>query len=96
MTRILTAAAAIAFGAACIAAPAAAQTIRVSTLGKTNAEVKADIRAAARAVCWENYASMPLPLEAYGACVDAQVRAAKAQLRAGVPYAVLSTDAILG
>ena len=92
MTRFLAFAAA----AALIAAPAAAQTIRVSTAGKTTAEINADIRAAAREVCWENYASMPLPLEAYGACVSGMVKQAKAQLSQGAPYAVLSTDALLG
>ena len=92
MSRILTVAAV----AGLIAAPAAAQTIRVSTAGKTTAEIQADIRAAAREVCWENYTSMPLPLEAYGACVSAQVRSAKAQLRHGLPYAVVSTELILG
>jgi len=96
MTRFLTIAAAALLGAGLIAAPAAAQSIRISTTGKTTAEVQADIRTAAREVCWQNYTSMPLPLEAYGACVSAQVKAAKAQLRAGAPYAVLSTDAILG
>ena len=74
---------------------AAAQTIRISTVGKTTAEIHADIRAAAREVCWDNYMSMPMPLEAYSACVSAQVRSAKAQLNHGMPYALLSTDTIL-
>ena len=95
MIRFLTLAAAVALGAGLIAAPAAAQTIRVSTAGKTAAELRADIHAAAREVCWQNYTSMPMPLEAYSACVSAQVRNAKAQLRAGTPYALMSTDTIL-
>jgi hypothetical protein len=86
---------AVAAVAGLIAVPAAAQTIRVSTTGKTTAEIQADIRAAAHEVCWANYAAMPMPLEAYGACVSAQVRSAKAQLRTGMPYAVLNTETIL-
>lgn len=94
MNRILIAAVPVLLGAALIAAPAAAQTIRITTAGKTTAELTTEIRAAAREVCWANYNTMPMPLEAYGACVSAQLKSAKAQLHNG-GYALLSTDTIL-
>jgi hypothetical protein len=91
MLRLLTATAALAL----LAAPVSAQTIRIPVAGKTTAELHADIRTAAREVCWANYHAMPMPLDAYGACISGQVRAAKAQLRAGAPYAMLSTETVL-
>ena len=90
MTRLLTAAAAVAL----IAAPAAAQTIRITTAGKSTVELSTEIRAAAREVCWANYSAMPMPLEAISSCVSAQVKSAQAQLTSG-GQALLSTDTIL-
>ena len=95
MIRNLTAATALALlGAAVIAAPASAQTIRISTVGKSTAQVTQEIRAAAREVCWTAYAAMPTPLTAYGACVSGQVKSAKAQLK-GASYAQLSSENLL-
>lgn len=95
MIRNLTAAAALALlGAAVLAAPASAQTIHISTTGKSNAQVSQEIRAAAREVCWTAYTAMPTPLSAYGACVSGQVKSAQAQLKAA-SYAQLSSDTVL-
>jgi hypothetical protein len=95
MTRNLTAATVLALlGAAVIAAPASAQTIRITTVGKSTAQLSQEIRAAAREVCWTAYTAMPTPLSAYSACVDGQVKSAKAQLK-GASLAQLSTDNLL-
>ena len=96
MIRNLTAATVLALlGAAVIAAPASAQTIRISTAGKSTVQLSEEIRAAAREVCWTSYTAMPTPLAAYGACVSGQVKSAKAQLRTGATVAKLSSETLL-
>jgi len=94
MHRKLSAAFALALLGAASAAPVSAQTIRIATAGKTTVQLKEEIRAAAREVCWASYNSMPTPLEAYGACVSAQVKAATAQLRSGSAVAQITTDSL--
>jgi len=75
MIRILT----IAAAAMLIAAPANAQTLRVSTAGKTPAQLHIDITKAAKTVC--NIASVGATFarEMYADCYKAAVSNAVAQ-----------------
>ena len=65
-TIVLSAVAAIT-----LAAPAQAQSIRVATAGKTDAQVQADLTRAVRAVCFKATRMETLSLDAYGRCVKA-------------------------
>jgi hypothetical protein len=65
-TIVLSAVAAIA-----ITAPAQAQSVRISLVGKTEAQIQADVQRAARAVCFKATRSETLALEAFGRCVKA-------------------------
>jgi hypothetical protein len=90
MHRILIAAAPLAaLFAAGAALPAGAQTIRISMAGKSTEQVQNEIRAAARAVCADAYASIPTPLGVQAACTRDVERETEAQLR-GTPYAMLT------
>ncbi|MDP3855833.1 hypothetical protein [Phenylobacterium sp.] len=72
---VLTAAAAIAF-----AAPAAAAEVRVSLVGKTAAQIDADLNRAARTVCMRETFGETLITDAYGRCVRATLKVAQARL----------------
>ena len=74
MNRILILAAA----AAVIALPASAQSIRVSTAGKSAQQVRAEVFVAARKLCSDEAAFAYHPQETW-ACVDRTVRATLAQ-----------------
>jgi hypothetical protein len=76
MNRILILAAA---AAALVALPASAQTIRVSTAGKTPAQVRAEVFQAARKVCQEAVPGYAYRIEEARACLDHTVRATLAQ-----------------
>jgi len=90
MNRILIAAAPLAaLFAAGMAMPAGAQTIRISTAGKSTEQVQTEIRAAARSVCAQAYANIPTPLGIQSACTQDVERNARAQLR-DQSYAMLS------
>lgn len=54
-----------------LAAPAQAQSIRVATAGKTDAQLQADLTRAVRAVCFKATRSETLSLDSYGRCVKA-------------------------
>lgn len=54
-----------------IAAPAHAQSARVSLAGKTDAQIQADISKAARNVCFKATRQETLALDAFGRCVKA-------------------------
>ena len=75
MIRILTLAAAVML----IAAPATAQTLRVSTAGKTPAQLHTDITKAARTVCNLATVGATFPREMYAECYKAAVSKAVAQ-----------------
>ena len=77
MIRIVTVAAL----AAALAAPAAAETIRIPTAGKTTAQINAEIVAAAREICLPAM-NATLPLVGYSACRKKTIADAKAQLGA--------------
>jgi len=79
MIRILTAAA---IAAAFVAGPAAAQTLRISTVGKSAEQVQTEIRAAARQACADAFANIPTPLELQSACRRDVERKAETQLKA--------------
>jgi hypothetical protein len=75
MNRILFLAAA----AALIASSASAETIRVSTAGKTPQQVRADVFQAARKVCQDEVPGYAYRVDAARACIDHTVRATLAQ-----------------
>ncbi|HZZ67966.1 MAG TPA: hypothetical protein VFE18_07315 [Phenylobacterium sp.] len=77
MNRIVILAAA----AALIASSASAQSIRVTTEGKTPEQVRADVFQAARKVCQEATPGYAYHIEEGRACVDRTVRATLAQSR---------------
>ena len=79
MIRTLTLAA---VAAALIAGPAAAQSMRVTTAGKSPEQIRADVAEAARRVCMAGPA-FPLPLEAYSSCRKHAIQSAMAQLNGG-------------
>ncbi|WP_332769873.1 hypothetical protein [Phenylobacterium sp.] len=72
---VLTAAAAIAF-----AAPASAAEVRVSLVGKSAAQIDADLTRAARTVCMRETYGESLIANAYGRCVRATLKTAQAKL----------------
>ncbi len=76
MNRIAILAAA---AAALIALPASAESIRVSTTGKTPAQVRAEVFQAARKVCQDEVPGYAYRVEAARACVDSTVRVTLAQ-----------------
>jgi hypothetical protein len=76
MNRIAILAAA---AAALVALPASAETIRVSTVGKTPAQVRAEVFQAARKVCQDEVPGYAYRVEAARACVDSTVRVTLAQ-----------------
>jgi len=78
MIRILTAAAV----AALIAAPASAQTVRISLDGKSSAQVQADIAKAAKKVCAQAVVGASFPREMYASCFKFAVADANAKLNA--------------
>lgn len=86
MMRILTVAAAAAF----IAAPAmaAAQTVKVSTVGKDQAQVQAEVQKAAKKVCNAATVGASFPREMYAACYKAAIADASAKLGGQSTYAV--------
>ena len=61
------------------ATTASAQSIRISTIGKTPAELKAEVTKAAEKLCWRETAGSSLPLDAQAACVEHTVSATLAQ-----------------
>jgi hypothetical protein len=83
MIRTITFAA---IAAALIAGPAAAQSVRVSTVGKTPEQVRAEIAEAARKVCMAA-AAYPLPMEAFTSCRKHAIQGAMAQLNGGTAVA---------
>ena len=78
MIRILTLAAA---AAALLAAPASAQSIHVSTAGKTPEQLHADITKAARSLCGQLVVGATFPHEEFASCMKVTVAAAVAQAR---------------
>lgn len=76
MLRILALAAA---GAALLAAPASAETIRVSLAGKTPAQVKAEVHKAAALLCHQETFGSLVEADAQRACVEHTVRHTLAQ-----------------
>jgi hypothetical protein len=77
MLRILTLAAA---GAALIAAPASAESIRVSIAGKTQAQVMAEVHDAAATLCHQETFGSLVEADAQRACVEHTVRHTLAQM----------------
>jgi gas vesicle protein len=75
MIRILTVAAV----AALIAAPASAQSVRVSTNGKSSEQVHAEITKAAKKVCSIATVGASFPREMYASCYKATIQHAVAQ-----------------
>jgi hypothetical protein len=75
MNRIVILAAA----AALIALPASAESIRVSTTGKTPQTVRAEVFQAARKVCQEEIPGYAYRIDAARACIDSTVRMTLAQ-----------------
>ena len=76
MNRIVILAAA---AATLIALPASAETIRVSTAGKTPTQVRAEVFQAARKVCQAEVPGYAYRIEEARACVDHTVRVTLAQ-----------------
>jgi hypothetical protein len=76
MIRILTVAAV----AALIAAPASAQTARVSLVGKSNEQVQVEITKAAKKVCTQAIVGASFPREMYASCFKHAVADANAKL----------------
>jgi hypothetical protein len=76
MLRILALAAA---GAALIAAPASAESIRVSLAGKTAAQVKAEVRQAANTLCHQETFGSLVEADAQRACIEHTMRHTLAQ-----------------
>ena len=65
--------------AALLASSASAQSIRISTAGKTPEQVRAEVVKAAEKLCWRETVGASFPIDAQTACVDATVRAALSQ-----------------
>lgn len=79
MNRLFLAAAAAA--AAMIAAPASAQSMRISTAGKSPEQLHAEIVKAAKSVCARATMSSAFPREMRAACMEATVAHALGQSR---------------
>jgi hypothetical protein len=75
MNRILILAAA----AAAIALPASAQSIHISTVGKTPEQIRAEVFKAASKLCAVETYGASFPIDEMRACVDATMRATLAQ-----------------
>lgn len=75
MIRILTVAAA----AALIAAPAAAQSVRIDTAGKSTQQLHTEIAAAAKKVCRQATVGASFPREMYASCFKFAVAQAVAK-----------------
>jgi len=86
MIRILTVAAV----AALIAAPASAQTARVSLVGKSNEQVQVEITKAAKKVCTQAVIGASFPREMYASCFKHAVADANAKLGAQSQMAAAS------
>jgi gas vesicle protein len=86
MIRILTVAAA----AALIAAPAAAQSVRVATAGKSTEQLNADIAKAAKKVCNRAIVGSSFPQQMYASCYKHAVIEASAKV-AGGQFAAATT-----
>jgi hypothetical protein len=84
MIRILT----IAAAAALLAAPATAQTVKISLAGKSQDQVQADIAKAAKKVCNAATVGASFPREMYASCFKAAVADANAKLGGQSQYAV--------
>jgi hypothetical protein len=69
----------LAAAAALIASSASAETIRVSTQGKTPEQVRADVFQAARKVCQAEVPGYAYRIDAARSCIDHTVRATLAQ-----------------
>ncbi len=64
-----------------IAAPAqAASSVKVDLVGKSSAQIEADVAKAAKKVCFYETRSETLALDAYGRCVKATTKVAMEQL----------------
>jgi hypothetical protein len=74
MIRIVTLAAA----AALIALPASAQSIHISTVGKSPEQVRAEVYAAATKLCWRETTGASFLIYEQRACVDETVKKALA------------------
>ena len=84
MIRILTIAAAAAF----IAAPATAQTVKISLTGQNQDQVQADFAKAAKKVCNAATVGASFPREMYASCFKHAVADANAKLTGQSQYAV--------
>lgn len=85
MIRTLTLAA---LAAAVLAAPASAQSIRISTVGKSPEQVQAEVQKAARALCARASWNATFPAEETAACIKATVRNTYAQAGKAAPTQV--------
>ncbi|MES2896708.1 MAG: hypothetical protein V4759_11790 [Pseudomonadota bacterium] len=64
-----------------ISAPAqAASSVKVALVGKSPAQIEADVTLAAKKVCFYETRSETLALDAYGRCVKATTKVAMEQL----------------
>ena len=63
-----------------VAAPASAQSLRVSTVGKSTEQLHADIAKAAKSVCNLATIGATFPREMYAACYKAAINDAVAKL----------------
>jgi hypothetical protein len=70
MIRILTAAA---LAAAFVAGPAAAQSVRIATAGKSTAQVQAEVVKAAKNLCAAEAVGASFPQTFYKSCVKVTV-----------------------
>lgn len=82
MIRTLTLAA---LAAAALAVPASAQSIRVSTVGKSSEQVQAEVEKAARELCAKATVNSTFPAEEMRACLKFTVRTTYAQAGKVVP-----------
>jgi hypothetical protein len=76
MIRIVTLAAATAL----IALPVSAQSVRVSTVGKSPEQVRAEVFKVARGLCAREVVGASFPVDQLRACVDGTMRATLAQV----------------
>lgn len=69
----------MAAAAALLASSASAQSIHISTQGKTADQVKAEVAKAARQLCWRETVGASFPIDAQKTCVEKAVKDAYAQ-----------------
>ena len=69
----------LAAAAALIALPASAQSIRISTAGKSTDQIREEVYKAASKLCSREIFGASFPLDEMRACVDHTVRATLAQ-----------------